>query len=104
MFDGEELVGIVDFEEVCYGPLMIDVGMVTIEPMLTDVFLTIVLQTILGCCFPRNNKLDLGLMQAFLNAYDAKRPMNPSERAKLVPFIQYAALTIAFWRFRSVHA
>jgi len=28
MFDGEELVGIVDFEEVCHGPLLLDVGMV----------------------------------------------------------------------------
>jgi Ser/Thr protein kinase RdoA (MazF antagonist) len=28
MFDGEELVGIVDFEEVCHGPLLVDVGMV----------------------------------------------------------------------------
>ncbi|ELR11536.1 homoserine kinase, putative [Acanthamoeba castellanii str. Neff] len=83
MFDGEELVGIVDFEEVCHGPLLVDVGM-----------------TILGCCYPRDNKLDEGLMQAFVTAYDAKRPMSVQEKAQLPQFIQYAALTIAFWRFR----
>jgi Ser/Thr protein kinase RdoA (MazF antagonist) len=57
-------------------------------------------QTILGCCYPRDNKLDEGLMQAFVAAYDAKRPMSAEEKAKLPLFIQYAALTIAFWRFR----
>jgi homoserine kinase type II len=83
MFDGEELVGIVDFEEVCHGPLLLDVGM-----------------TILGCCYPQKNQLDEGLARAFLSAYEAKRPMLAEEKAKLQSFIQYSALTIAFWRFR----
>jgi Ser/Thr protein kinase RdoA (MazF antagonist) len=39
-------------------------------------------------------------MQAFVTAYDAKRPMSVQEKAQLPLFIQYAALTIAFWRFR----
>jgi hypothetical protein len=39
-------------------------------------------------------------MQAFVTAYDAKRPMSVQEKAQLPQFIQYAALTIAFWRFR----
>ncbi|KAL6057769.1 Homoserine kinase [Balamuthia mandrillaris] len=77
------VVGIVDFEEVCLGPTILDVGM-----------------TIVGCCYPKDNKLDEELAKTFLTAYRKVRPLSDAELRMLPAFIKYAALTIAFWRFR----
>ncbi len=35
LFEGEDLVAIIDWEEICYGELLIDIAM-----------------TVVGCCYP----------------------------------------------------
>ncbi len=83
LFDGEEMVAILDFEEGCYDTLLIDVGM-----------------TIIGCCYTSDDRLNLETVQRFLDAYNAMRPFTESEWKHLDRFVHYAALSIAFWRFR----
>ena len=83
LFDGNQMVAILDFEEGCYDTLLIDVGM-----------------TLIGCCYTPEDRLNLGAAQRFLDAYNAVRPLTESEWQSLDCFVQYAALSIAFWRFR----
>ena len=71
------------YKEVCSGPLLLDVAM-----------------TICGCCFPKDNELDVKLKEAFLEAYNAKRQLTILEKENLDHFLNYAFLSIAFWRFR----
>ena len=83
LFEGEEMIAILDFEEGCYDTLLIDVGM-----------------TIIGCCYTSDHQLNLEVVQRFLYAYNAVRPLTENERKHLDHFVHYAALSIAFWRFR----
>lgn len=83
LFDGDEMVAILDFEEGCHDTLLIDVGM-----------------TIIGCCYTSQHQLNLEAAQQFLEAYNALRPLTGSEWQSLDCFVHYAALSIAFWRFR----
>ena len=83
LFDGDQMVAILDFEEGCYDTLLIDVGM-----------------TLIGCCYTPENRLNLEAAQRFLDAYNALRPLTESEWESLGCFVHYAALSIAFWRFR----
>ena len=83
LFDGDQMVAILDFEEGCYDTLLIDVGM-----------------TLIGCCYTPENQLNLEAAQRFLDAYNALRPLTENERQCLDCFVDYAALSIAFWRFR----
>lgn len=83
LFDGDQLVAILDFEEGCYDTLLIDVGM-----------------TLIGCCYTPQHQLNLEAAQRFLDAYNALRPLTESEWKHLDNFVHYAALSIAFWRFR----
>lgn len=83
LFDGDKMVAILDFEEGCYDTLLLDVGM-----------------TIIGCCYTPEHRLNLEAVQRFLNAYNAMRPLTESEWQHLDCFVHYAALSIAFWRFR----
>ena len=83
LFDGDKMVAILDFEEGCYDTLLLDVGM-----------------TIIGCCYTPEHRLNLEAVQRFLDAYNAMRPMTESEWQHLDCFVHYAALSIAFWRFR----
>ena len=83
LFDGDKLVAILDFEEGCYDTLLLDVGM-----------------TIIGCCYTSEHRLILKAAQRFLEAYNAMRSMTESEWQHLDCFVHYAALSIAFWRFR----
>ncbi|MYA70333.1 homoserine kinase [Candidatus Poribacteria bacterium] len=83
LFDGDKMLAILDFEEGCYDTLLIDVGM-----------------TIIGCCYTSEHRLNLKVVQRFLNAYNAIRPLTESEWQHLDCFVHYAALSIAFWRFR----
>ena len=83
LFDGEEMVAILDFEEGCYDTLLIDVGM-----------------TIIGCCYTSDHQLNLEAARRFLDAYNTMRPLTESEWKHLDCFVHYAALSIAFWRFR----
>ncbi len=83
LFDGEEMVAILDFEEGCYDTLLIDIGM-----------------TIIGSCYTSQHELNLEVACRFLNAYNAVRPITADEWEYLDCFVHYAALSIAFWRFR----
>lgn len=83
LFDGEDMVAILDFEEGCYDTLLIDVGM-----------------TIIGCCYTSDHRLNLEAVRRFLDAYNAVRPLTENEWKHLDCFVHYAALSIAFWRFR----
>ena len=83
LFDGEEMVAILDFEEGCYDTLLIDIGM-----------------TIIGSCYTSQHELNLEVACRFLNAYNAVRPITEDEWEYLDCFVHYAALSIAFWRFR----
>ena len=83
LFDGDRMVAILDFEEGCYDTLLIDVGM-----------------TIIGCCYTPQDELNLTATHRFLDTYNAARPLTESEWEHLDCFVHYAALSIAFWRFR----
>ena len=83
LFEGEKMVAILDFEEGCYDTLLIDVGM-----------------TIIGCCYTSDHQLNLEAVRRFLDAYNAVRPLTENEWKHLDRFVHYAALSIAFWRFR----
>ena len=83
LFKGEEMVAILDFEEGCYDTLLIDVGM-----------------TIIGCCYTSAHHLNLKAARRFLDAYNSVRPLTESEWTHLDRFVHYAAISIAFWRFR----
>ena len=83
LFNGDQMVAILDFEEGCYDTLLIDVGM-----------------TLIGCCYTPQHQLNLESAQRFLDAYNASRPLTENEWKYLDGFVHYAALSIAFWRFR----
>lgn len=83
LFDVDNLIAIIDFEEVCYDKMMIDIGM-----------------TIIGCCYIADNQLDLVSVNGFLESYNAIREMTDEEWDSLDTYVHYAALSIAFWRFR----
>ena len=83
LFDGDKMVAILDFEEGCYDTLLLDIGM-----------------TIIGCCYTPEHRLNLKAVQRFLDTYNARRPLTDSEWQHLDCFVHYAALSIAFWRFR----
>lgn len=83
LFDGERMVAILDFEEGCHDSLLIDVGM-----------------TLIGCCYTPQHELNLKAANRFLYAYNAVRPLTEIEWEHLDAFVHYAALSIAFWRFR----
>ena len=83
LFDGDQMVAILDFEEGCYDTLLIDVGM-----------------TIVGCCYTSQHELNIKSVRRFLDTYNAVRPLTESEWEHLDCFVHYAALSIAFWRFR----
>lgn len=83
LFNGDQMVAILDFEEGCCDTLLIDVGM-----------------TIVGCCYRPQHGLNIKAAHRFLDTYNAVRPLAESEWEHLDCFVHYAALSIAFWRFR----
>jgi len=83
LFTGEKLMAIIDWEEISFGALLIDVAM-----------------TICGFCYSTNNKLDYRLVNAFLSSYCSIRALTSRERILLPFFVDYCILSIAFWRFR----
>lgn len=83
LFDGEKMVTVLDFEEGCHDTLLIDIAM-----------------TIIGCCYTDDHLLDEKLVNSFLDAYNSIRPISDEEYKGIDSYVHYAALTIAFWRFR----
>jgi len=77
---------IVDWEEVCLGEFVLDLGM-----------------TICGCCFPNKeeNKLDMKLSQALLDGYQkVMTSFSQKENQLLLEMVEFSCISIAFWRFR----
>ena len=83
LFDAGKMVAILDFEEVCFDKMLIDVAM-----------------TIIGCCYNAQHQLDLASVHGFLETYNTHRPLTNVEWECLDCYVHYAALCIAFWRFR----
>ena len=83
LFDGNQMVAILDFEEGCHDTFLIDVGM-----------------TIIGCCYTDEHELKLDSLQSFLDAYNGLRSLSDAEWQCLDCYVYYAAIAIAFWRFR----
>jgi len=77
------LQAVVDFEEICNGPLILDLAM-----------------TVIGCCYPQTNDLNVPLATAIVLSYDSERPLSSQEKESLGAFVKFSLLSIAFWRFR----
>ncbi len=83
LFDEDQMVAILDFEEGCHDTFLIDVGM-----------------TIIGCCYTDKHELKLNSLHSFFDAYNTLRPLTDIEWDSLDCYVYYAAIAIAFWRFR----
>lgn len=83
IYNGEDLMAIIDFEEACSDQLMFDVGM-----------------TINGFCFV-NNELKPELLQAFLEAYHAQREMTEAEWKALPVYMQWGSHGMLSWHLRN---
>jgi homoserine kinase type II len=82
IFQDEELVAILDFEEVCNYYLVFDLGMCAA-----------------GCCCP-SGSLSLPLTGALVAGYQSVRPLCSLEKELFKLHIEYAATATAFWRYR----
>jgi len=83
MFDGDTLVGLIDFEEVCQGPALLDVAM-----------------AIAGCCYNEKNCLMWDVTQDLLTAYHSCLPLTEIDKQLFVDYLIYSLISVAFWRFR----
>lgn len=82
LFNTGSLVALLDFEEACcYYPLF-DLGMAAV-----------------GCC-STNGCFDIAKVKELLAGYSAHRPLTVQEKEQLPVFIEYAAVSASFWRFR----
>ena len=82
IFSGSELIGIIDFEEVCVDQLLFDVG-----------------TAIQGFCY-LDNDLNPELLKLFLDSYHARRPLTPVEQELLPWHIRWGAHAQIFWHLR----
>lgn len=81
LFSGRELVGVLDFEMACSGPLIYDLAVALLE-----------------WGFPRGD-LDRSCAGALLTGYEAIRPLSESERRALPSMCRYIAVRYAATRF-----
>lgn len=81
--DPPQLLGLIDFEEMCIAHTILDVAM-----------------TIVGCCYNDNDELDWELTREFLHEYQQSKSLSDAEKQAFPQFLSYACLSIAFWRFR----
>ena len=82
IFRDGELVALIDFEEACDYYLIFDLAMCVVGFSL------------------QSGRLDQALVEALLHGYEGRRPLLAGERAQLPLWVEYAATTSAFWRFR----
>ncbi|KAJ3440943.1 homoserine kinase [Anaeramoeba flamelloides] len=82
----QSTIWIVDYEEICYQPMMLDLGMALVGT----------------CISPQDNKLDIEKCESLLSGYINERttPLQENEINRFNHFFIYSALSIAFWRFR----
>jgi len=86
LFDGDELVAIIDWEEMSKAPSVLDLSM-----------------TLVGCCYDETNVLNLSLTEALLKGYQSQRTLTEDEEKVFCDFFKYALLSIALWRFKQFH-
>jgi len=79
IFNGDQLKGIIDFEEACWDELLFDLAM-----------------TINGFCFPENN-LSLPLLTSLVQGYSNNRKLSPEEWDALPIYIQWTAHGMLSW-------
>lgn len=77
-----ELVGLVDLEDFCLGPLLFDVACCAS-----------------ACCFRDDGALDIRRLRALLEGYAAVRPLTPVERKHFLAFMRLTMLCNCTWRF-----
>jgi len=82
LFNNGSLVAILDFEEACYFYKLFDLGMAAV-----------------GCC-SKNGRFDIASIRNLLNGYTQISPLTTQEQEQLTIFIEYAAVSASFWRFR----
>ncbi len=82
LYVGGRLKAIIDFEEACHYYKVFDLGMCA-----------------LGCCV-ENGHISLDKVRAFVKGYEQGRELETEERVQLRLFIEYAAVSTAYWRFR----
>ncbi len=82
LFNGDELVAILDFECSCEEALLFDVAM-----------------TIHGFCFVEE-EWNSGLADALIAAYAERRPLSPAEQEALPTYLQWCALAMMGWHVR----
>ncbi len=82
LFSRGSLVAILDFEEACHFYKLFDLGMAAV-----------------GCC-SRNGRFNLSLIRELINGYTKTSPLSIQEEEQLNIFIEYAAVSASFWRFR----
>lgn len=76
------LVGLIDFEEVCYDDILFDVAI-----------------SIIGCCYC-DGKLNKNFMKALLHAYNSENPFTELEKSIFGDYMIYSCVCLSFWRFR----
>jgi homoserine kinase type II len=82
IFLGNELLGILDFEEFCVDTLLFDVG-----------------NAVQGFCYP-GKELDLSCFTALLKAYHSQRPFAKTESEMVPWYIRWGALSQISWHLR----
>jgi homoserine kinase type II len=82
IFQGKELLALVDFEESCIDHRLFDVGV-----------------GMNGFCFPRN-MADIPLIRIFLKAYESYRKLTPEEKELLPYYIQWGAHGMILWHLK----
>jgi len=82
IFEDGSLVAILDFEEACHFYKLFDIGMACV-----------------GCC-SNNGYFNISLIKELLISYSLISPFTSSEKSQLNIFVEYAAVTASFWRFR----
>ena len=82
LYVGDRLEAIIDFEEACHYYKVFDLGMCAV-----------------GCCV-ENGHVSPDKVGALVKGYERGRKLETEEREQLRLFIEYAAVSTAFWRFR----
>ena len=84
IFDSDgNISGFIDFEEICYDDVVLDVCI-----------------TIHGCCYTKENQLDINLMKTLVRSYHEEYTLTDTEISLFHKYMIYASLELAFWRFR----
>ena len=82
LVSGPQLLGFVDLEDFCLGPLLFDVACCAS-----------------ACCFREDGALDIRRLRALLTGYASVRPLTEVERKYFLPFMRLTMLCNCTWRF-----